>query len=40
MSSQSSESPLTKPIFVTVLGLAYICAGVALIYPFVMSSLG
>jgi hypothetical protein len=40
MLSQSFESPLTKPIFVTVVGLAYICAGVALIYPFVMYSLG
>ncbi|HEY2230437.1 MAG TPA: hypothetical protein VGI22_22395 [Xanthobacteraceae bacterium] len=40
MSSQPAESALTKPIFVTVLGLAYACAGLALVYPFVMYSLG
>jgi hypothetical protein len=40
MLSQHAESPLTKTIFVTVLGLAYACAGAALIYPFVMYSLG
>jgi hypothetical protein len=40
MSSQPAESALAKPVFVTVIGLAYACACFALIYPFVMYTLG
>jgi hypothetical protein len=40
MLSKGAESGLAKPLFVTVLGLAYGVACMALFYPFVMYSLG